>query len=312
MAMMLFLMVGIGLYYLPDLRRHDPAADDAVVDPTPADEVGPSAVLAPAEPLDLDVDPRTGRLRTHTDDEVVAAHDPPSPNEEGVEARSPVVAVNRPRPAQPVVGNVVQDPLEPIGNDQVAEEDPGEAIVAPMPTVAPTVAPEAPVPTPQPPTPPVAASLSGQEAFDRGMERYRTGDYRGAADDFSDVVGRRQPDTARLLPTALHQLARSNARANSCVSAVNSYESLIERYPTYSSRPQAMIEAADCYRRLGRIDRERRMLERAMREPVVAAQAEQELTRLRVTEQQRLDSVERMENRATTSQPMPGSAPSSP
>ena len=61
-AMTLVLMVGIGLWYLPELRRHDPADTHAIVDPAPGDEVGPSASLVPAERLDLEADPHTGRI----------------------------------------------------------------------------------------------------------------------------------------------------------------------------------------------------------------------------------------------------------
>ncbi|HJL16239.1 MAG TPA: zf-HC2 domain-containing protein, partial [Sandaracinaceae bacterium LLY-WYZ-13_1] len=63
MAMTLVLMVGIGLWYLDAGRRHDPADTHAIVDPAPGDEVGPSASLEPAEPLDLEADPQTGRIR---------------------------------------------------------------------------------------------------------------------------------------------------------------------------------------------------------------------------------------------------------
>ncbi|MFK7990743.1 MAG: zf-HC2 domain-containing protein, partial [Sandaracinaceae bacterium] len=69
MAMTLVLMVGIGLWYLPELRRSDPADSQAIVDPSPVGEVGPSAALAPAEPLDLETDPRTGRIRPRVDEE---------------------------------------------------------------------------------------------------------------------------------------------------------------------------------------------------------------------------------------------------
>ncbi|HEY8429711.1 MAG TPA: anti-sigma factor, partial [Sandaracinaceae bacterium] len=63
MAMMLLLMIGIGLWYLPGLRSRPAGDAHAILDPAPGDEAGPSQGLQPAAPLDLEADPRTGRIR---------------------------------------------------------------------------------------------------------------------------------------------------------------------------------------------------------------------------------------------------------
>jgi len=63
MAMVLLLMVGVGLFYLPGLRRDRAVQGGAIVNADPGDEAGPSATMEPAEPLDLRLDTRTNRLQ---------------------------------------------------------------------------------------------------------------------------------------------------------------------------------------------------------------------------------------------------------
>jgi TolA-binding protein len=60
----MLLVVSIGLWYFPSRRRGPDATGSTVMTPDLEGEVGPSATLTPADPLDLDIDPRTGRLRT--------------------------------------------------------------------------------------------------------------------------------------------------------------------------------------------------------------------------------------------------------
>lgn len=62
MALMLMLMVGVGLYYLPGLRSSRHVQGGAIVNVDPGDEAGPSAAIQPAAPLDLRLDKRTNRL----------------------------------------------------------------------------------------------------------------------------------------------------------------------------------------------------------------------------------------------------------
>ncbi len=67
MAMVLMLMVGVGLYYLPGLRTSRNVPGGAIVNADPGDEAGPSAAIQPAEPLDLRLDTRTNRLHSGTE-----------------------------------------------------------------------------------------------------------------------------------------------------------------------------------------------------------------------------------------------------
>jgi hypothetical protein len=62
MAMVLLLMVGVGLYYLPGMRTSRNVPGGAIVNADPGDEAGPSAAVQPAAPLDLRLDTRTNRL----------------------------------------------------------------------------------------------------------------------------------------------------------------------------------------------------------------------------------------------------------
>ena len=64
MAMVLMLVVGVGLYYLPGLRTSRNVPGGAIVNADPGDEVGPSAAIEPAAPLDLRLDTRTNRIHS--------------------------------------------------------------------------------------------------------------------------------------------------------------------------------------------------------------------------------------------------------
>lgn len=64
MAMVLMLVVGVGLYYLPGLRTSRNVPGGAIVNADPGDEVGPSAAIEPAAPLDLRLDTRTKRVHS--------------------------------------------------------------------------------------------------------------------------------------------------------------------------------------------------------------------------------------------------------
>src|SRR5690606_431890 len=62
MASIMMLVVAIGVWYLPAARRQPEASGGTVVHPDHQGEAAPSATLVPAEPLELDLDQRTGRL----------------------------------------------------------------------------------------------------------------------------------------------------------------------------------------------------------------------------------------------------------
>lgn len=72
---------------------------------------------------------------------------------------------------------------------------------------------------------------------------------------------------------SMHRLAENLRRQDRCASAVSHYESLLSRFPDYERGPQAMVELADCYRRIGRLEQARRWVTRAQRNRSTSAVA---------------------------------------
>ncbi|MEM9071313.1 MAG: hypothetical protein AAGE52_22595 [Myxococcota bacterium] len=102
-----------------------------------------------------------------------------------------------------------------------------------------------------------------RQTFDRAMTRYRERDYRGAAEEFERVVRSPERDVRRLLPNAIHHLARSHKARGACRTALTHYETLIDQHRAYQDLPQALLEMADCYRRVGNLNRAETILIRA-------------------------------------------------
>ncbi|MBK8169309.1 MAG: zf-HC2 domain-containing protein [Sandaracinaceae bacterium] len=71
MAMVLLLMVGIGLLYLPRLRGNADLSGSPLVDT--GDTTGLRGAISPAAPLELALDPRAHRIRTREEEEALAA-----------------------------------------------------------------------------------------------------------------------------------------------------------------------------------------------------------------------------------------------
>jgi TolA-binding protein len=63
MATIMLLVVSIGLWYFPNRQRGPEATGSTVMTPDDQGEVGPSATLSPADPLELDLDERSRRIR---------------------------------------------------------------------------------------------------------------------------------------------------------------------------------------------------------------------------------------------------------
>lgn len=64
MVTIMLLIVAVGLWSLPRLNRQPAVAGETVVSPDPSFEATTSAGVQPAEPLDLQVDLRAGRIRS--------------------------------------------------------------------------------------------------------------------------------------------------------------------------------------------------------------------------------------------------------
>ncbi|UJR80946.1 zf-HC2 domain-containing protein [Sandaracinus amylolyticus] len=288
MATLLMLMIGIGLWSLPALRgRNERASTDAVVEPDPAGEVGPSRALEPAEPLAFDFDPRTRRLAPVGEEvEAPAPEAPVAPTRPGVapvttadrrtttttparEApEQQAVAARQPRPA----GRVESEPLAGIEQDLAPGEAVGSVVDGPLPepraegttsssAYAATEAERPPVVAPTAPPPATSAP-----------DRYEA----------RDEVPRPEPDSDAMLADALHRQAQAASRQGAYAECVRQYQSLLSRYPRYSDAGRALLDLAECQRRSGRIADAQRSLERAQAIPSVRADATRELTRMRM------------------------------
>jgi len=130
------------------------------------------------------------------------------------------------------------------------------------------------------------ADFAGETAYDemddsieslyrRGVAQYRSGDYSSAIRDLYRV---KNSDVARALrPQTLYYLARSYQASGQYSLAVDNYRLLISGFPRHDQTGPAMLEAASCLRRLGRVEEAREFLERASLIPSVAERAQREL-----------------------------------
>lgn len=243
-ATVLLVVVGIGLWYLPRLRSPS-ALEVATLEPDPMTGADTQA-LAPADPLELTHDPRTGRVVATAD--VV-------PERERVGAPS----------AERVPPRVVRETEEASDELRVAmfevpsEEAPGSVQAEPlaeMPTAA-GVAVTGPMVAPAPPTVPMAAQQATSE---------------------QDTTS----DDNELGATTLHAEARALAQSERCAESVNAYQRLLREHPQYRDGSRASLEMSTCLRTLGRTAEAREALTRASRSPVstVAAGARRGLVEM--------------------------------
>ena len=154
-------------------------------------------------------------------------------------------------PSLPPVLGAIDDADESMAMEK-------EAPASPSPVVK-GVAPHAPV-----------------DDYERAMTAYNRGDCQGATDAFEKVIRfpNRYPDkTTR----AMLHLGLCEKRRGRCSRAVGWFDKVIDNHPHSSERPQALLEAARCYRRLGQDRKARMLLEKLRRIPGWADEANQEL-----------------------------------
>lgn len=307
MAMMLLLMVGIGLWYLPGLRSRDPGGPHAILDPAPGDEVGPSAGLEPAAPLDLEADPRTGRIRPREEEPARPTPRPAQPRPEPApervaareaadEDREPAQAeavereelaqggparATRPRategatPAEPQDSPEEAAPLElavgpaqaPRVMEQRAEAQLAQAQAAPAYAAGAGAQALAPSPSPSP-----ARSAMPAPSAPRAQAMDEVAPPPSAA------------DSRHALAQAAHRQAASLREGRNCRAAIPAYQRLLSQNPTYAQAHVARLELADCYRQVGNYPMARQILEQSTRDARVASQAQRELVRLEAAE----------------------------
>ncbi len=102
----------------------------------------------------------------------------------------------------------------------------------------------------------------------RAPRESRAADNAGAARSVEANAERQESTTSSLLAAA-----RASRNSGDCATAINQYRLFLGRNPSSPQRGQAMIEAAECYQRLGRVAEADSLLERAETIPAVAARA---------------------------------------
>jgi TolA-binding protein len=118
-----------------------------------------------------------------------------------------------------------------------------------------------------------------ESAYDRGMDAYRAGRYRDAADELDEFVRSPAAETS-LVPSGLHHLALSQQSVGNLPSAARTYDQLLSRFTSYPRRPQAMLEAARVHARLGNYARAESLLRQLESMPAWSAQARSEIARM--------------------------------
>lgn len=318
MATMMMLVVAIGLWYLPSSRRQPEASGGTVVNPDHMGEAAPSATLEPAEPLELDLDERTNRIRSRGDeasdtiamqaaeggreaDRAPAAEPTPavgamqrtargggadgrtSKSLREAQARNAAddavgadegfggldreqAPARRSRAARPSYGGAGSGGSAPRADQGgFAREERAESEAAPAPGMTPSYPRSTSASAPPPSAPSGAGSAYGADSV-QGPSRY-------------DVR-----------PDALHRRARNFASAGACRDAVREYQTLLRSFPRYDQQGQAMIEMAECQRRLDQLVAARSTLLAVERSyPTVAPEARRR--RVHVEQMQRARSA---------------------
>lgn len=259
MAMMLFLMVGIGLWYLPKWRGADPMEAHDIVSTTVGDHAAPSANLQPAEPLALEEDPRRARIRPRTDEPTESTPARPSRARSSRPSSAPSRAAEQIAQATSMAKRAAPT-ARPSGLDleAAAPAEGSAAEFAPAPGA---------VDTP----PEGETSMAAADPAPLAMRTTRSSEVREGAPEATD-------------PAELHRRARNEAASGACARAVRTYERLLTEHSTYPHAGGARLEQADCYRRLGRFPQARRALETASRDSRSASRARRELVRLEAAE----------------------------
>lgn len=292
MASVMVLVVSIGLFYLPKgggdtvartAVTPDPegeaisALPEATVEADPAEE--PDVALEVAEADNDDLDDGEGPTAFG------AAQRPAGSGRFRAEdladrQRNRVARATEPEP-EPAPRAQASTPLQ----QRQARSEARSASLSnddPLPSYPGEVATNAGVPAPAG-VPSQQAPSREASSYEQGVGSYRGGNYRAAEEELLDAV-EGESQNRDVLPNAVHQLARSYRQRNDCQNAVTHYQDLFQRFPSYAQLPQALVEAADCQRRLGRLRQARTLLERAQRYASTRAVASRELQRIETLE----------------------------
>jgi hypothetical protein len=267
----LLLVVGIGLWYLPQLGAGGGRGAAPLLEPDPQ-QTSETGALEPAEPLQLSHDPRTGRVRVDDErqGEVVLAEESDQPTErEIVRPDVPRDPSERRTETAPEAPSTATDRLAAVEAEVAPREDPGRVQMDSLPELTTGAGAYEGGALPATPTP--AAEALTMPTPPTGLGVSATRPPVTEQPDFDSVPG--GPEGNDLAAAALHGQARQLAAAGRCADSVARYQQLQSRYPSYPESGRASLEMADCLRRLARPREARAALERAARSPVATVAA---------------------------------------
>lgn len=300
MASVMVLVVSIGLFYLPE-GGGDTVARTAVT-PDPEGEAISALPDPSMAPADSDLPGEEPEVALEVGEAESDEADDQAPSAFGFEDRVAgsrgyggddldLADARRNRPTQrqgPETEEARSVPATPR-QQRVARAEAQRADVEnedPLPSFeasnAGVPAPAGVAQAPSEPSPQPSARAAGS-SYEAGVQSYRGGRTQEAEGELLDALERESP-SRDVYPNAVHQLARNYRRSNDCQNAVTHYQDLLQRFPSYAQLPQALVEAADCQRRLGRLRQARTLLERAQRYASTRAVASRELQRIETLE----------------------------
>jgi hypothetical protein len=289
MATIMLLIVAVGVWSVPSLRREPAVAGGTVVNPDPTGEAAPSAGVQPAQPLDLQVDLRTRRIRSKEEESRMRAEEQRAvaviakPAEPAAAKGNPAAALDdldRPELENAAAARASGASKRAVAAKAAPATD-GRGQAELMARTAATASPaaEAALPAPYPAasggaarsdsTPAVPKSASDPYAL--GVERARAGDPSGALQAYR--LAQSQTTDAGLRRKAELGSARALAELRGCAGALASYQQLVDSAPVSAEAGEALLEMARCRTQRGETGLARELLERAERIPQAARRA---------------------------------------
>jgi hypothetical protein len=306
MATIMLLIVAVGLWSLPQLERAPVVDGGTVVNPEPSGEAAPSTGVQPAEPLDLQVDLRAGRIRTKEEEESAAYGGAARTAAES--APEAELASAKDERASRYLGRAQGEPNTPLEKaksaskprrrteskatgvelDTLAElEGHGRADKAAGagPTVSARASAEeerafpgssAAAAAPTAAAPPPAITARPQRANDDLLDGALAG---ARSRDATAVQSRPAPEQAAA-PTVTPAKRKASAdgasdttAAADCSTSLGRYQQIVDAAPDSAPAGEALLAMARCRSQRGERALARALLERAARNPYVASRA---------------------------------------
>ena len=306
MATIMLLIVAVGLWSLPQLERAPMADGGTVVNPEPSGEAAPSTGVQPAEPLDLKVDLRAGRIRSK--DEEQSAESPaaapaaaqPALRESDDDAALATAKGERSRRAQDRALGDVSAPLEAMksaskprrraeskssgtGADSLAQlegygradKTAGAGPNTPARAEEERAFPGSAAPVASPSAPPASSSARAPSRTNRqalGGALARAG-----ASEATAVQDGPAPEAVAASAPAKRKAAADGlsdtAAATDCSVSLSRLQRTVDGSPESAEAGEALLAMARCRSQRGERALARTLLERAARNPHVATRA---------------------------------------